>query len=352
MEGPIARRALPWLFVVVGALAWALAINRAFAVHEFVTSQHPEAWLYDWWVYVAGSNDLLSRTLYEVPLSYPGRSLPVEAFNLPPLAAVWPLLLSWLPPATAGALWVLGGGLLWIGSWLFATARVMEIPHAWAFVGAAALWYSGTPAFTLHLSLGNINDVVLGLIVAFVVLHQREHHSTAGIVLAIAIGTKIWPAALLVLSARERRWRELAWCVGSLSAIAIATIAWLGVDALSNSISALQVRDEVDPANPVLWTTWLREHTDWWPAWGAAVIAAGCVIYPARGILGLGLGILAGLTLVPNIWSHYLPTMVFGLALVAGALFRTRFPGSPRTRGQIQGAPRSPPGQHADGEPV
>lgn len=318
---------MPWLFVVVGGVAWALAINRGFAVYTFVTVQHAQAWLYDWWVYAAGSQDLLSRSLYEIPLTYPGHDLPVDAFNLPPLAAVWPLLVAWLPPGTAGAMWVIAGVGLWTGSWLFLASCLLRIPHAWAFVGATALWYSGTTAFTLHLSLGNINDIVLGLIVAFVVLHQRKHQRAAGVILALAIGTKLWPTALLVLVARERRWTELAWCIGTLIAIAVATIVWLGVDVIPNMLHALQVRDEVDPANPVLWTTWLREHTDWWPVWATLAVAVAFVTVPAHGMGGLGLGILAGLTLVPNLWSHYLPTMMVGWLLVAGAVLRARFRG-------------------------
>jgi hypothetical protein len=47
------------------------------------------------------------------------------------------------------------------------------------------------------------------------------------------------------------------------------------------------------------------------------------VLIPARGRLGLGLGILAGMAAVPNLWRHYLPTVAVGFLLLA---FGTRDP--------------------------
>ena len=45
----------------------------------------------------------------------------------------------------------------------------------------------------------------------------------------------------------------------------------------------------------------------------------GCILalLPASGRAGLGLAVVGGVMLVNNIWSHYLPTMLTGLAFVA-----------------------------------
>jgi hypothetical protein len=100
---------------------------------------------------------------------------------------------------------------------------------------------------------------------------------------------------------------------------AVISLLWLGSDAVQPAVNALQVRGAADPWNPVLYVSWLRETFTWWPAWAAYVIAAGLALIPARGMLGVGLGILSGLAVVPNLWRTYLPTLVVaGLFVGAG----------------------------------
>ena len=48
------------------------------------------------------------------------------------------------------------------------------------------------------------------------------------VLLGIAIATKLWPAALLVVLARERDWRAFGWAAGTAAAITVVLIIWLG----------------------------------------------------------------------------------------------------------------------------
>lgn len=137
------------------------------------------------------------------------------------------------------------------------------------------------------------------------------------------MATKIWPVALFPLLLRERRWAEIAWAAGTISVTSLAAVAWLGPEVIDDMVSALRTTVPVLPGNPVLWVTWFREHTEWWPRWGAPILAALLRLIPARGLPGIGLGIVAGVTLVPNIWGHYLPVLVFGVGLIIMARLRT-----------------------------
>lgn len=311
----------------VGIAAWSLVVARAAFVYSTVSSGRTDLWLLDWHVYAAAGRDLLARSLYHVPLEYPGWPLPVEQFNLPPLAAGWAVPFLPLPGDLAGMAWLaVGIGASLAALWILAD-RILGLPRPWIWAGLLVAAYAQLPSFGFHLALGNINDLMLGLVAVFVVLHLGRRYRAAGIVLGLAAATKIWPLVLAIVLVRERRWQELKWFAITVAVVALGGVAWLGPDVVPRIVDAMRLTVVVEPGNPVLWVTYLREHTAWWPAWGAILLSAGLLAVPARGRLGLGIGVIAGVTLIPNIWAHYLPTMVFGLGLMASTL-RSR-PNSP-----------------------
>jgi hypothetical protein len=182
------------------------------------------------------------------------------------------------------------------------------------------------PFASADIALGNDNAIVFGLLGLFVWAHITGRQRTAGILLAVAIGTKLWPAALLVLLLRERRWQALRWCAALLAVQLIAMVAWLGPESVPAAIHAI-----VGPALPrtyygvtVLWTSAFRAAWSWWPTWGGYAVAVALLAVPARGYLGLGLAILAGLALNPNLWDHYLFAFALGLGLTGIGLLRDR----------------------------
>jgi hypothetical protein len=105
--------------------------------------------------------------------------------------------------------------------------------------------------------------------------------------------------------------------VGIVAVVGLATITWLEPAVVGPAVDSIRSRDDIKPGNVVFGITWLRESLDWWPSWGGYAIAAALAVIPARGRLGLGLGMLAGMAAVPNLWRHYLPTVAVGLLLVA-----------------------------------
>jgi hypothetical protein len=153
--------------------------------------------------------------------------------------------------------------------------------------------------------------------------HLAGRDRLAGVLLALAIGTKVWPVALLVLLFRERRWRELRWTAGALAVQAVVILAWLGLDVIGPMWAAV-IGHNVPRADaglvPMQWTSWLRIAFEWWPTWGGYVVAVLLLLIPAKGRLGLGLGIMAGLALNTNLWHHYNLTVLLGVALIAAGL--------------------------------
>ena len=95
------------------------------------------------------------------------------------------------------------------------------------------------------------------------------------------------------------------------------TFAWIGTpDVIPGLVSALAKRSDLTPINVVLGVSWLRENVDWWPEWGGFAICAFLLLIPARGALGYGIATLAGMAAIPNLWRHYLGTVVFGGVLM------------------------------------
>ena len=129
---------------------------------------------------------------------------------------------------------------------------------------------------------------------------------------------------------------EDGWALLSATAVVSALIAlpWLGVEAIGPAIAALGTKAPIEPDNLVLGFSWLRENVSWWPAWGGLLAGGILVAIPTRGPLGLGLGMLAGLAVIPNLWRSYLPAVV-----VAGVLiWRGLRPATASTAGSESGA--------------
>jgi hypothetical protein len=313
---PVAHRWLRW----VGIGAWAASLV-AWVVQITVQQFDPiPTWLYDWHVYAAAARAFLEGTLYSEPLTsaFP---LPVVVFNYPPLSAILVAPLLVLPDQVAGTLWV-SANIAAMGAAAIVTARLLRLSQALAWAGIGFLVFTFNPWSWLAL-LGNNTPLVLLLVVGFVHYHMGGKQAWAGVLLGIAIGVKLWPAALLPLLLRERRWVSLLVVAGISAVVGLMTVLWLGPDVIGPAADSLRSRDDIKPGNPVFGITWLRENFDWWPSWGGYAVAIGLAVIPARGRLGLGLGILAGMAAVPNLWRHYLPTVAVGFLLVAFGLRAT-----------------------------
>jgi hypothetical protein len=307
----------------------------------FITAQQfapTDTWLLDWHVYAAGARDFVDGSLYVAPLESAYR-LPVSEFNYPPLSAVAVIPLLLLPDPVGGLVWVVLNVVAVAGTAIL-IARILGAhqPALWAAVGFLA--YTIHPWMKLAF-LGNNTPLVLFLVAAFAHEHLRSREASAGAFLGAAIALKLWPIALLPLLLRERRWQSVMSTLGVVGFVGILTLAWLGPEIIGPAASAMQTRAVIEPDNPVFYISWLRETQSWWPSWGAYAVAVLLAAIPARGQLGIGLGILAGLALVPNLWRSYIPTLLVGAMFVIRAIYESRTSNRDREANHIPAARRA-----------
>jgi hypothetical protein len=247
--------------------------------------------------------------------------IPVDQFNYPPLSAIAVLPLLSLPDSLGGTLWVMAN-VAAVAVTCLLVARIVGArpPAMWGALGFLA--YTIHPWVDLAFN-GNNTPLVLGLIAGFAHQHLRGHDRSAGALLGAAIALKLWPAALIPLLLRERRWESLLSTGLVVSGTLLVSVTWLGLGVIGPGVQAMQVRAVVDPWNPVLYISWLRETIPWWPSWAGYLVAIVLAVIPAKGKLGIGLGMLAGLAVVPNVWRTYAPTLVVaGLLVVSSLPFR------------------------------
>lgn len=330
--GELARRTTPrgWAILALGIAGWGaftFVSVRYVLVSVARWAEQPFFIYYDWRVFLIGAEQLLERTLYRVPLGDASRPTPLEVFNLPPVAAV-----PAIPLIPAGAV---AGGAVWqlVSAAALAFAGVV-VPRllglSWgrsAVLGGiglgayAALTWLPVPQELMYwwgLVLGTNNFIVLGVVAGFALAFVSGHERSAGLLLAAAVASKLWPIALLPLVLRERRWTVAAWALGALAVHAVLLLAWLRPDVVPHAIRALRQSD--NPDTLVIGVASIGRVLEWWPTW--APVAAGLLLValPLRGLPGLGVGILAGLAVITNLWGHYLSTVLFGLVLAASPL--------------------------------
>ena len=312
------RRVLDGMFLTgLGLLGWLLYVFVSSAILIAAPQQDsPQlSWQYDWHVYLAGARALVDRSLYRGALTLDGFPLPVEVFNQTPFAGAWALPFLPLDVVTGGSIW-LALMVISIAGGMIVSVAVLGLPHPVLLAGIGLLAYSLSPWFWIDVLLGNINGLMFLLVAAFAWLHLHGRARAAGLILGIAIATKPWPLAFLPLLARERRWQEMRWAMAFVLLQAIVFLGWLGVDVLPRMAAQITSPVPISEGVPVFGWSLIRETYEL-PVWGGLVVGLLLLAVPARGRIGLGIAILAGLTLlVVNLWQHYLPVLSLGLLLV------------------------------------
>ncbi|PZR62510.1 MAG: hypothetical protein DLM71_06795 [Chloroflexi bacterium] len=279
--------------------------------------------LVDWHVYFAGARDLANRDLYRHALALDGLVLSSPVFNLPPLAAAWALPLLPMPIDLGGQVWqLIAAGCVALA--VVASLRMFEIPTRVLWAGLVLGPLSLTLLYLEGLHLGTNNYLVLALVAGVAWAYLAGHDRTAGLLLALAVGTKLWPIVIAVPAFRDRRWRTLGWLGIGLAIQGIAVLVWLGPDFPGDFLAALAV--QIPPtgllfgptADPVLREAWNRGL--------GVILAAVLLILPVRGRAGLGLAIIAGLAPIANLWLTYGLTILLAVSLVGAGLLRRSWP--------------------------
>ena len=211
MKAEPARR--PRLVWAVGVVVMVLAGLAGLGI--FIAKQ---PYGFDLWAYVLAGRHLLSGE----PLYPPVPQVPAGPFgeyHYAPIVAVPFVLLAPLPFWLAIAVWIgLNTGVAAaIGVYL-----IKPLPRD-ARPWAAALFVLFLPTI-LEISLGNLN--VLTLALCLLAWSQRARAAVAGLLLAIAIGTKLLPLTLVLFYLAAGRGRIVAWtlAVGAAGLLVTALV--------------------------------------------------------------------------------------------------------------------------------
>jgi hypothetical protein len=268
----------------------------------------------DWHVYDAAAIDLANRTLYRHPLHLDNRTLSSPAFNLPPASAAVALPLAWLPVDVGAVIWQLIATASLAVAVVLALA-VARVPSPWLWAGLVAGALSLLNPVLEGLDIGTNNYLVLGLVALFGFAYLQRHDTLAWTSLAAAISLKVWPALLLVMIIRDRRWRVAGWAVAAVGLQGLLFLAWLGPDVVPSALQSAHV--SIPPIGTVLGPSGWPTTRDVWNTGVNIAVAAALVAIPARGPTAIGLGVLAGLATIVNLWGSYLPTVLLAAWLVA-----------------------------------
>jgi hypothetical protein len=273
----------------------------------------------DWHVYWAGAHDLIAGDLYRVPLDAGGRTLSATEFSLPPLSAAWAVPLLPLPVVVGGYAWQAVAAVA-VASAAISNLAILRIPRPWLAAGLVLGPLSLTLVYLEGLHLATNNYFVLGLVAvgSWAMLARRD--TAAGVLIGLAIATKLWPATLLVVALRERRPKILAWAAVVTVVQGLLLFGWLGFDAIGDAIDTF--RNPIPPTGILIGPSSVPELRDAWHSGIGAISAIALLALPLRGRAGIGVAILAGMAVIPNLWIHYTPTVLFAAALIAADLWR------------------------------
>lgn len=309
----------PWI-VLLSIVGWAV-----FAAVSFLTllrgteSGTGDVFQVDWHVYWAGARDLVNADLYRIPLDAGGRVLSASEFSLPPLSAAWAVPLLAIPEDLGGYVWQ-GLGAASLASAGIATLAILHLDRPWLVAGMMLGPLSVTLMYIEGLHLGTNNYLVLGLVAIGCWALMTRRDRAAGVLIGLAIATKLWPGVLLVVALRHRRRRAVAWAAGVTLLQGLLLFGWLGFDALGDAIETF--RNAIPPTGILIGPGAVPPIRDAWNGGLGAVTAMALLALPLHGRAGIGVAILAGLAVIPNLWVHYAPTALFAAAMIAADVGR------------------------------
>lgn len=322
----------PRLVWAAGVVVMVLAGLAGFGI--FIAK---EPYGFDLWAYVlAGQHLLAGDPLYPPEPQMPAG--PFGEFHYAPSVALPFVLLAPLPFWLATALWIgLNTGVAAaIGIYL-----IRPLPRD-ARPWAAAMFLLFLPTI-LEISLGNINLLTLGL--CLVAWSQRARAAVAGTILAVAIGLKLLPLALVLFYLASGRGRVAAWTVAVITAGVLVTALLFARDfpAFIGLLIALkdshQTADLIASTPPADVAAMLGSPIGRWllPAAALATATLGGVAArrDERGETHLHHFALAFAPYLAPFGLLWFPYLVFALPLMASTLHRALLLPRPQIRASL-----------------
>ncbi len=192
--------------------------------------------------YVAGQGAGEGRSVYDESLySLPSApdeprkarmlgAFKVDVYEYPPPFLLLPRALRLLAPEFLDfrLVWFVLNALIVLVA-VVVVGRSMGEPAGTRALLLAPLVWAAVPMLSA-LQKGNIQLVVVALSMLAMLLLDRRHHASGGLVLAFATASKLYPGLLIVYLLVRRQWRALAWTAGwgaVLTVAALADVGWL-----------------------------------------------------------------------------------------------------------------------------
>jgi hypothetical protein len=162
------------------------------------------------------------------PLYMPPDANGVGAYIYPPPIAILNQPLAKLSTDQAFKVWTAFNILCLLGAIAFFTrAANFRAQDCFAVGLILLLSFRFWPTIS-NLALGQVNFITLALIAAIYYAQSRGKWAYTGILIALATLTKTWLIGLLFYLVLQRQWRALAWCLGSLAILLVASFSVVG----------------------------------------------------------------------------------------------------------------------------
>ncbi len=222
---------------IAGIMAFPLALLAAVSIARVLPLG------YDFEAYwLAGRHLASGDPLYPAPGDPLGQR---GQFKYLPIVALPFVPLSRLPLDVATVVWL----AIEIGCAVaLGLALLRLLPPGARWWGAAA--YALFLPLVLEVTLGNLNLISVAL--AVLAWHWRDRAERAAPALALAVGLKLLPAALLFFYVASGRWRVVAYAAAAGLVALVATAPWLGARLGEYVVLFPRLTD----------TTWIRTVVD------------------------------------------------------------------------------------------
>jgi hypothetical protein len=147
-----------------------------------------------------------------------------------------------------------------VAIWMIARIRKTRLP-GWWIVPAAALLLTCNP-FRHQVEMGQINGLLVALLVGMWAADRFGHQRTAGTLLALATAVKLTPGLFLIFYLLRRRWSVVIWSILAGLAITAFTAAVIGMESYEGylrevlPLSSRYTPMRINASLAGLWTKW------------------------------------------------------------------------------------------------